>query len=638
MTFKDVIRKNFLGNVKQYLSFFLCSTFSIVIFFNYTTLIFNKQLIEGENQDMFRYVMPVTVVGILLFSIFFLIYASTSFVKGRNKELGVYMSLGMTRKQIKTLVNTQNAIINGTSLVAGLLIGAILSRMFQLTILKILEMKDVTFYLDYKSFLSTAITFLFISFFIYVKTTRRMNRMDITMYLKEDRTVETRPYQKWDGILGVIGGVLLVAQIFVLFVLTSNEELRKNMGFLAGYAILLFFAIYLTIAKGGRTMLEKCRTTSYYTKNMLAVSTIQKKYDQNKRILFVLSILSTLTIIFVASPISLLNLSEEIALMEPNTIEYVETTKENKVDPATLKEILNKQPVKEQREVSFVYLSTTNQEQHLEASIPIISEKDYNTKTGNKLSLKQGECFNMGVDWIPGNNGMDAGSKITLYGEEKDYSLHVCSAAHEDTFVSKSFPSPSVLIVNELDYQKMYEENKATMSGVYHLISYEDWKKTKPIIDELSNYVTTKSLPINATILQYETLKKSYSTFLFVSIVLAILFFVSGGAVLYLRQMGELGKTKEMYQKLTGIGITTKERKQVTRKELQLIYFLPVIFGAFAGGCIIYYLTNLFGGSNILSQFMKTTCKVILVYFISQMVFYLITKRKYDRELHSFMK
>ncbi|MDO5294660.1 MAG: ABC transporter permease [bacterium] len=638
MTFKDVIRKNFFGNVKQYLSFFLCSTFSIVIFFNYTTLIYNKQLIEGDNQDMFRYVMPVTVVGILLFSIFFLTYASSAFVKGRNKELGVYMSLGMTRKEIKTLINTQNAVINGTSLVVGLLIGTVLSRMFQLAILKILEIKNVSFHLDYKSFLTTAVTFFLICLFIHVKTTKRMNHMDITMYLKEDQAVDAKPYQRRDGILGVAGVVLMVVQVILLVLLTSNEELRKNMGFLAGYVLILFLAIYLIIAKGGRTLLEKCKGTSYYTRHMLELSVIHKKYDQNKRILFVLSILSTLTMIFVASPISLLKLSEEIAMMEPNSVEYVETVRENQICSSALSDILEKEKIKEKREIPFVYLSTIDKDQRLENAIPIVSLQDYNSKTGKNIALRQGECANLGVDWIPGNNGMDAGSTVTLYGESKSYTLQVAYAAHDDSFVSKTFPSASVFIVNDAEYKSIYEENKKTRSGIYHLISYEEWKKTKPIVEELSQYCTAKDLPVNSMIEQYEMLKKSYSTFLFVSIVLAMLFFISGGAVLYLRQMGELGKTKEMYQKLVGIGITTKERKQVTRKELQLIYFLPVIFGAFAGTCIIYYLTNLFGGSDILSQFMQTTGKVILAYLASQTVFYLITKRKYDEELNMFKK
>ena len=187
MTFKDVVRKNFLGNVRQYLAFFLCNTFTIVIFFIYATLVFNDQLVNGENQEVFSYVLPVTIVGITIFAICFLFYANTSFVKSRNKELGVYLSLGMTKKQLKYLVQMENWIINGASLLIGMLIGALFSRIFQLAVVSILELHKVTYHLDYRSFLVTTVLFVAVFCMIHFLLACRMKRMDITMYLKEEK-------------------------------------------------------------------------------------------------------------------------------------------------------------------------------------------------------------------------------------------------------------------------------------------------------------------------------------------------------------------------------------------------------------------------------------------------------------------
>lgn len=107
----------------------------------------------------------------------------------------------------------------------------------------------------------------------------------------------------------------------------------------------------------------------------------------------------------------------------------------------------------------------------------------------------------------------------------------------------------------------------------------------------------------------------------------------SGGAVLYFRQTNELIQTKREFLKLYRIGITQTEAGNVIKKELRVIYFVPVVFGAFAGISLIYYITNLFGGSEVLSQFMKTTGKVVLVYAVCQLIFYEITKSKYQKEL-----
>ena len=97
--------------------------------------------------------------------------------------------------------------------------------------------------------------------------------------------------------------------------------------------------------------------------------------------------------------------------------------------------------------------------------------------------------------------------------------------------------------------------------------------------------------------------------------------------------MNELGTTKKLFEKLSKIGVTKKEKKRIIVQELVLVYFIPVIFGAFAGLNLIYYCTNLFGGEGVLSQFMRTSVGVIALYIGSQLVFYLLTKGKYEREL-----
>lgn len=635
MSFKDVVRKNFIGNVKQYLSFFLCNTFTIVIFFIYSTLIFNEGLMSGESQDVFQYVLPVTVVGITVFSIFFLLYASASFVKGRNKELGVYLSLGMTKKQLKKLVNMENAIINGVSLAAGILIGALTARLFQLAILKIMEIDDVSFYMDYKSFLLTFAMFLAIFIVINVRTSIRMGQQDINAYLKEDHKREAVPFKKKDAILGSIGGAGMILSIIVLKIITSKEELTQNMPVVFGYLFVLFGAIYLTISKGGRWVLEKIKSTRYYRDNMVFLAEVLRKYNQNKRILFVLSVLSTLTILFLASPISLLSLSEEIATMNHNSVEYVETVKDNKIEKETLDTILNQEELVSYKEVPFLYLYRSEKQEQIEEAIPIISVEEFNRQMQSNMSIPEGECVSFVIDWVPGSNGVEPGKEISLYGDNKSYSFQVSKASHDEFFAGMSFPSATVLVVNAKEYDALYEENKINTGAIYHLMQYKDWKKTGDIISKLEGYVTNKNFSILSVLNTYETLKKGYSTFLFVSIVVAILFFVAGGAVLYFRQMAELGQTKEMFAKINKIGITKKETKKIIKKELLLIYFVPVVFGAFAGISLIQYCTKLFGGADVLTKFMQTSIKVIIVYMCSQLLFYLITKVKYYKELLS---
>ena len=51
MTFKEVVIKNFKGNMRKYLSYFICSSFSIMIFFMYSTLVFNEKLNKSPSVE-----------------------------------------------------------------------------------------------------------------------------------------------------------------------------------------------------------------------------------------------------------------------------------------------------------------------------------------------------------------------------------------------------------------------------------------------------------------------------------------------------------------------------------------------------------------------------------------------------------
>lgn len=557
MTFKDVVRKNFLGNVRQYLAFFLCNTFTIVIFFIYATLVFNNQLVNGENQEVFSYVLPVTIVGITIFAICFLFYANTSFVKSRNKELGVYLSLGMTKKQLKYLVQMENWIINGASLLIGMLIGALFSRIFQLAVVSILELHKVTYHLDYRSFLVTTVLFVAVFCMIHFLLACRMKRMDITMYLKEEKKVEVEKFRKRDEILGIAGVVGMVASVFVLRVIT---------------------------------------------------------------------------ILFLASPISLLRLSEEIAEMEHNSVEYVETASENRIAREDLQGILKQAELLEKKEIPFVYLAQKQGGKGIENAVPVLSVEQYNKEMGANLQVEEGACVNIVIAWQPGNNGMENGSKVALYGEDETYEYTISLAAHEKFFAGKCFPNDSVLLVREEEFQRI-KRREQQRGAIYHLMQYKDWKDTEGVVNGLKRVCTNKRLPVLSILGTYRDIKRGYETFLFVSIVVAILFFVSGGGVLYFRQMNELGTTRQLFEKLSKIGVTKKEKKRIIVQELVLVYFIPVIFGAFAGLSLIYYCTNLFGGDGVLGQFMRTSVGVIALYIGSQLVFYLLTKGKYEREL-----
>ncbi len=160
------------------------------------TLAFNKSITQEETIDVMTYIIPITMVGITLFSVFFIIYANNSFVKARYKELGVYLTLGMDNKEVRKLVNGQNLIISSCSVIIGVLLGALFSRIFQMAIIHILDLSNVSFYLDVKAFLVTIVVFVLVFAIVFLQNNLKIRRLDILGMLKEAKQMPKKQTSK----------------------------------------------------------------------------------------------------------------------------------------------------------------------------------------------------------------------------------------------------------------------------------------------------------------------------------------------------------------------------------------------------------------------------------------------------------
>ena len=179
MKFRDVAIKNFKQNMRNYSAYFLCSCFTIMLFFMYTTLLFNDAVGNNESLDVLTYVFPITIVAIGLFSVFFINYAHQIFMKGRNKEFGIYMTLGMNQSDLKKQVLIENLIISVGSLITGIVAGLLFSRLFQMIILNLLDVDGIEFQLSFRPFICTILTYVLIFGIVLWNTNRKLDKVDI---------------------------------------------------------------------------------------------------------------------------------------------------------------------------------------------------------------------------------------------------------------------------------------------------------------------------------------------------------------------------------------------------------------------------------------------------------------------------
>lgn len=96
MTFSSIIRKNFIYNIRKFMSVYFVNTLIVAMLFIFGSLMFNSDVLEQAGKTRLYETIKMSLVGIIIFSIVFITYSTISFLKYRGKEFGMYVTLGMT--------------------------------------------------------------------------------------------------------------------------------------------------------------------------------------------------------------------------------------------------------------------------------------------------------------------------------------------------------------------------------------------------------------------------------------------------------------------------------------------------------------------------------------------------------------
>ncbi|MEC0169625.1 ABC transporter permease [Paenibacillus graminis] len=645
MTFRDVTIKNFKRNVRNFFSYFICSAFAITIFFLYAALLFNNSIREGATEDVIQIVLMLSLAALTQFSVFFINYAHSSFIKSRSKEFAIFMSLGMHKTDLQKIILLENLIISISSLIVGIITGTVFSRLFQTVAIDLLDLQGVSYSLSAASFVVTAIVFTVIFSASQIISSVKVGKLDIADLMKASRKQDNGA-KKNDTKLGLVGVGLVVASILFLVVISNHESLNTNPFMIITYILMSFTGIFMVISHLGNTWVSFLRNKPFYYRHILSITEINNKFNQNKRIMFILSILSGMTIFLVASPFSLLQLSESIAERNKYDIEYISVAGVHALENGQLEQLMKQssEPLKSIKETNFLNLkmSLDGDQYDVLKTKPIISQDMYNSLTGEKVTVGTGEALNIITAWEPGSHGIEQGAAIAFTDGTRTFNYKVKSSYHGDWFATASaYPTSSGIVVSNEDYKDMESKVSARAWGTHYGIDFTAWKNTEGIVQKLKDTLNATDkggssgqlFAVASKVDAYKELKKNYSLFVFVTSLAGVLFFVAGGMVLYFKQYTEIGNATVFFRKLFKIGISDREIWAVVSAELLITFFVPLLFGSIFGYCFIYLITHVMSGADILGEFMKNTTIVVAVYFGFQLSFYFITKRKYSQEV-----
>lgn len=621
MTFRDVIKKNFLGDLERYLSYFLSGVFCVAMFFTYSTLILLDEITKSVDTYPMDFLMITTCFITMIFSIFFINYSHGNFVRNKKKELATYMVLGMDEKDGVKLLAVQTAIIAFASIIVGMITGVLFSRLFQLIALRIVDIDSLDFRLSGYNFLVTFLVFALIYAICFAGSVIKLRKSDISNILKDKRIKEGKEFKTHTIVLFIIGIVLLAFSLIFLYFVAGDVTINYKPWVVITFLSTGYVGLFLIIRYGICCMIHFQKKRKSYYNNMLSVTGMDYKFSQNTKIIMILSLLASMIVLLVGSPIALLKISTDIAEDSSEDIEYLVQAD---ADSEAFTSIADKENILSDEVMDISYV--TNAEGKI---APVVKASDYNQKYGTDFAPENGCVQIITISWVPGNNGYAVGKNIEFFSGEKSFTFTVDAFVKGDFECVNVFNACIVCVISDEDYTSMSDE---FIHGRLHKIDIgNNWKDSEDTFNELKAAIGEDGA-VNARISQYKTLIHGYSMFLFTSCSMCLMFFVSTGFVLYFKQYNDIEDDKKQYVQLFKMGISDKMIQSSIKKKMAVVYFTP-LFGSVMGLAIMYYLSSLFGGGNIVTGFMSKGIIGLILYAGSQILFYIILKTKYIRDV-----
>lgn len=136
--------KNIGKSIKDYAIYFFTLILGVAIFYVFNaiddqTVMMNVSSSTYEIIKLLVSILSGVSVFVSFILAFLIIYASRFLIKRRNKEFGIYLTLGMSKRKISLILFFETLMIGIASLIVGLVVGFLLSQLMSIVVANMFE-------------------------------------------------------------------------------------------------------------------------------------------------------------------------------------------------------------------------------------------------------------------------------------------------------------------------------------------------------------------------------------------------------------------------------------------------------------------------------------------------------------------
>ena len=145
-----LVFKNVGKSMQDYTVYFFTLVFGVSIFYMFNSIYEQQEImvvteILTDSMIALRKILSVISVFVAVILGFLIVYANSFFIRRRKKEMGIYMTLGMSKSKISAIFVLETFLMGLLALIAGLVTGVFGSQFMSVFTAKIFE-ADMTAY------------------------------------------------------------------------------------------------------------------------------------------------------------------------------------------------------------------------------------------------------------------------------------------------------------------------------------------------------------------------------------------------------------------------------------------------------------------------------------------------------------
>ncbi|EEM57419.1 Efflux ABC transporter, permease protein [Bacillus thuringiensis serovar monterrey BGSC 4AJ1] len=616
--------------------------FSIVIYFTFKALQYNSQMEKAaEASKKISGAFQVSSVMLIIFVAVFIIYSNGFFTRKRKKEVGLYSLLGIRKRQIGKMLFYENMLMGLMSLIIGIAIGSVLSKLFLELLVSMMGLKlNVHFEVPMAAIVDTAIIFFVIILYTSLQGYRLIYRFKLIELFRAEREGEAMP--KGSVIIALIS-VFLIGSGYFLALMYMKAVMYADFMVVALYILLATVAgTYLLFMFFTVFILKRARNNKsafYNGMNMVTTSQLLYRIKGNAKSLATIAILSAVTLTAVGTSVTMYyNTFTQSKVAAPYSYSY---EKKDEALDKKVNEILagekNNHPVTYESEFEMIPVKGTFKGERADQ----VLNTHYNvTKQYQLISQSNFNTIAKHLDIEPVNlSANEAFVYDSLYIETLDFgplytgNTAVFPVGNESKELKiKGVNSRSVTNLNELFVivpDQTYEQAKqVNETRIVKNIDVKGERNSKELTAKLASVMPAGESeilkPFHDFYTGFQTGLETTGLMMFIGLFLGLVFLLATGSIIYFKQLTEASADRDRYVVLHKVGVTKQEMKKAIAKQVSFIFAIPLVIG------ILHSLFALKGLGNILPyEIMIPLLISIGVYGVIYIGYYFLTVRSY---------